>query len=49
MNLTNESDLAGLPDYVKEAAAQEAKAKNLEGWFFTLKAPSYHGLHEICR
>jgi peptidyl-dipeptidase Dcp len=41
MNLTKESDLAGLPDYVKEAAAQEAKAKNLKGWLFTLKAPSY--------
>ncbi len=41
MNLTNEADLAGLPDYVKEAAAQEAKSKNLKGWLFTLKAPSY--------
>ncbi len=41
MHLTKEADLAGLPDYVKEAAAQEAKSKNLEGWLFTLKAPSY--------
>jgi peptidyl-dipeptidase Dcp len=41
MNLTNEADLAGLPEYVKEAAAQEAKAKNMKGWLFTLKAPSY--------
>ena len=41
MNLTNEADLAGLPEYVKEAAAQEAKAKNVKGWLFTLKAPSY--------
>jgi peptidyl-dipeptidase Dcp len=41
MNLANESDLAGLPDYVKEAAAQEAKGKNMKGWLFTLKAPSY--------
>jgi peptidyl-dipeptidase Dcp len=41
MNLTNEADLAGLPEYVKEAAVQEAKAKNMKGWLFTLKAPSY--------
>ncbi len=41
MHITNEADLAGLPDYVKEAAAQEAKSKNLDGWLFTLKAPSY--------
>ena len=41
MNLTNEADLAGLPEYVKEAAAQEAKTKNVKGWLFTLKAPSY--------
>ncbi len=41
MNLTNEGDLAGLPEYVKEAAAQEAKSRNMQGWVFTLKAPSY--------
>jgi peptidyl-dipeptidase Dcp len=41
LNLTDEKELAGLPDFVKEAAAMEAKAKNLSGWLFTLKAPSY--------
>jgi peptidyl-dipeptidase Dcp len=41
MNITKEGELAGLPDFVKEAAAQEAKSKNLKGWLFTLKAPSY--------
>ena len=41
MNITQEGDLAGLPGFVKEAAAMEAKSKNLKGWFFTLKAPSY--------
>jgi peptidyl-dipeptidase Dcp len=40
-HITNEDDLAGLPDFVKEAAAMEAKARNLSGWVFTLKAPSY--------
>ena len=41
LNITNEKELSGLPDFVKEAAAMEAKAKNLSGWLFTLKAPSY--------
>jgi peptidyl-dipeptidase Dcp len=41
MHITNEADLAGLPDFVKEAAALEAKSRNLTGWVFTLKAPSY--------
>jgi peptidyl-dipeptidase Dcp len=41
LNISNEKDLAGLPDYIKEAAAMEAKAKSLSGWLFTLKAPSY--------
>ena len=41
MNITQEGDLAGLPGFVKEAAAMEAKSKNMKGWLFTLKAPSY--------
>jgi peptidyl-dipeptidase Dcp len=41
MNITREEELAGLPDFVKEAAAMEARAKKLKGWLFTLKAPSY--------
>lgn len=41
MHLTNEEDLAGLPDFVKDAAALEAKNRNLEGWVFTLHQPSY--------
>jgi peptidyl-dipeptidase Dcp len=40
-NIVNESDLAGLPDFVREAAAMEAKSRKLKGWLFTLKAPSY--------
>ncbi|HLO57381.1 MAG TPA: M3 family metallopeptidase [Bacteroidales bacterium] len=41
LHLTDEKDLAGLPEFVKEAAALEAKSKGLEGWLFTLKMPSY--------
>ncbi len=41
LHLTREEELAGLPGFVREAAALDAKARNLEGWLFTLKAPSY--------
>jgi len=41
LHLTDEVDVAGLPVFVREAAAQEAKSRNLEGWVFTLHAPSY--------
>lgn len=41
LHITDEKELAGLPGYVKESAALEAKSKDLTGWLFTLKAPSY--------
>lgn len=41
MNITDESELDGLPEYVKEAAAEEACSKGKSGWLFTLHAPSY--------
>ena len=41
MHLTDESDLAGLPEGAKEAAAQLAKTKELDGWLITLDYPSY--------
>lgn len=41
LNITDESDLTGLPDYVKEQAADAAKHKELNGWHFDLTAPSY--------
>lgn len=41
LHLTDEKDLKGLPDFVKEEAKKEAKARNKEGWVFTLHAPSY--------
>ncbi len=39
--LQDEHQLAGLPETAIEAAAQTAKEKNIEGWVFTLHAPSY--------
>jgi len=41
MHITNESDLAGLPDGEKEAAQQLAETKGKEGWMITLDYPSY--------
>jgi oligopeptidase A len=38
--ITDESKLAGLPDSTKEAAAENARAKDVGGWRFTLQAPS---------
>lgn len=41
MLLTDEADLAGLPQNVKDAAAENAKGKGKTGWLFDLSAPSY--------
>lgn len=41
LNLTDEADLEGLPDFVREAAEETAKSKEMEGWAFDLSAPSY--------
>ncbi|WP_435313815.1 M3 family metallopeptidase [Cellulophaga fucicola] len=41
MHLTNEEDVDGLPEGEKEAAAQMAKSKDLDGWLITLDYPSY--------
>ncbi len=43
MLLTDEADLAGLPESVLDAAAAKAKSKDKEGWMFDLSAPSYTG------
>ncbi len=39
--VTDEKDLAGLPEGAVEAAHALAKAKEKEGWLFTLDFPSY--------
>ena len=41
MLLTDENDLSGLPESVKEAAKEVAKSKKKDGWIFTLDYPSY--------
>ena len=41
LHITDEADLAGLPEFVKTMAAETAAEKGLEGWAFTLDAPSY--------
>lgn len=43
MHLTNEADVAGLPQIELDAAAAKAKKKGKEGWIFDLTAPSYSG------
>lgn len=39
--ITDESQLDGLPDTVRETARQTAAENGKEGWMFTLDAPSY--------
>ena len=38
--ITDESRLAGLPESARQAAAENASGKGVEGWRFTLHAPS---------
>lgn len=41
LHLTDEADLSGLPDGIIAAAREEAEQRHLDGWVFTLDAPSY--------
>ena len=41
LHLTDEAQLDGLPETAREAAAQTAKERGMEGWVFTLDSPSY--------
>jgi peptidyl-dipeptidase Dcp len=41
LHLTDENDLAGLPESSMEMAAIEARKREKEGWVFTLHFPSY--------
>ena len=41
LHVTEEKDLKGIPDQVREMAADIAKSKNKTGWVFTLDYPSY--------
>ena len=41
LHLTDDTDLEGLPDSAIDLARQTAKEQNMEGYVFTLQAPSY--------
>ena len=41
LHITDEQELAGLPDTARALAREQAKQKELEGWVFNLQAPSY--------
>lgn len=41
LHITDEKELSGLPEGIREMAAQQAGEKGKEGWLFTLHAPSY--------
>ncbi len=41
LHLTDEADLAGLPESVRATARERARQAGKDGWLFTLDAPSY--------
>ena len=41
LHITDKAQLDGLPDTAREAAAQNAKERDLQGWVCTLDQPSY--------
>jgi len=41
LHLTEEKDLAGLPESLVDAASKEAKRRDKQGWVFTLNYPDY--------
>lgn len=48
LNITNEKDLAGLPENAIAAAKEEAAARGKQGWVFTLDYPSYGPFMTYC-
>ncbi len=40
-HITNKDDLLGIPNAILEQYAEEAKARNLDGWVVTLQYPNY--------
>lgn len=49
LHVTNEDEIDGLPEDVKEAAANNAKENSKDGWLFTLHRPSYIPFITFCR
>ena len=41
LEISDEAQLQGMPQYAIDAAAEEARQRGLQGWVFTLQAPSY--------
>ena len=48
LHLTDMANLEGLPQSSLDAARQEAQDRGLEGWVFTLQAPSYVPFMQYC-
>ena len=48
LHLTEKEELKGLPESALEGAREEAKERNVEGWVFTLHAPSYVPFMTYC-
>ena len=48
VNISDEKELAGLPDSALHAAQAAAQAKDLEGYLFTLDFPSYLPIMTYC-
>lgn len=44
LHITDKAEIKGLPPHQMEQAAQAARDKHLEGWLFTLEAPSFRPL-----
>ncbi len=49
LNVTDSSRLEGMPAYVLAMGAETAAEKGLEGWAFTLQAPSYVPFMQHCK
>lgn len=49
LNVTDSSKLAGMPAFVLAGGAETAAEKGLEGWAFTLQAPSYGPFMKYCQ
>ncbi|MBR4898397.1 MAG: M3 family metallopeptidase [Prevotella sp.] len=49
LHITDEKQLDGLPQSALEAAAQEARQRDLEGWVFTLDYPNYTPFMTYCK
>lgn len=41
LHITSDTELSGLPEMHRKTAAREAEERGLNGWVFTLHAPSY--------